>query len=222
LPTPTLGLFDYQSANGGTNDEWILLLPGASPVEVQAGEWFLTAVNVAGVPASYAIKATQWPETGQPIAIHSPQVQSNSFCFSWNSLVGARYVVEAKVALTDTNWVTISGTITATATNTTYCVGLPSPYHYFRAVEGVALGAVGPAPVTISSIAVAPGGVTLGWVAATNRQFQVEWTPALVPASWAAFTNVITSTNGQYSFTDDGTQSGGLGAIRYYRLLSVP
>jgi hypothetical protein len=222
LPTPTLGLFDYQSANGGTNDEWILLLPGASPVDVGAGEWFLTAVNVAGVPANYAIKATQWAQTGQPITIHTPRVQAGSFCFSWNSLVGGRYVVEAKGALTDTNWVTISGTITAVDTNTTYCVALPSPYHYFRVIEGLALGTVPPAPVAITSITVAPGGVTLGWVAATNSRWQVQWTPELMPASWLAFTNVITSTNGQFNFTDDGSQSGGLGPTRYYRLLSVP
>jgi hypothetical protein len=222
LPTPTLLNYDYQSANGGTNDEWILLLPGAGPVDVTAGEWFLTAVNVSGVPASYAIKATQWAQTGQPILVVDPQVQSNRFCFSWNSLVGARYGVEAKVALTDTNWVTISETITAVDTNTTYCVALPSPYHYFRVTEGLVLGAVPAVPVAITNIAVGPGGVRLDWQAPTNSQWQVQWTPVLVPPGWVAFSNVVGSTNGAFRFTDDGTQSGGLGTTRYYRLLSVP
>jgi len=222
LPTPDLGLFDYQSANVGTNDEWIVVFPNSTPVPVRAGTWFLTAVNNWVVPGSYSIKATQWAQTGQPIVIVNPQVQSNSFCFDWNSLVGARYVVQAKVALADTNWVNHSGTITAITPVTTYCVPLPSPYHFFRVIEGLALVPAPPVPVAITNIVSAPGGVTLSWQAETNSQWQVEWTPLLLPSNWMAFTNVITSTNGQFSFTDDGSQSGGLGNTRYYRLLSVP
>jgi hypothetical protein len=50
----------------------------------------------------------------------------------------------------------------------------------------------------------------------------VEWTPFLAPPTWTAFTNLITSTNTTFRFLDDGSQSGGLGAMRYYRLQQVP
>ena len=86
--------------------------------------------------------------------------QSNLFCFSWNSLVGARYVVQAKETLSDTNWVDHSGTITATGPVTTYCVPLPSPDHFFRAIEGVLVD-TNAGSVAIQSIRSDPGGITL-------------------------------------------------------------
>jgi hypothetical protein len=152
----------------------------------------------------------------------APRRQGNSFCFEWNSLEGARYVVQAKMALADTNWVDHSGTITATAPVTTYCVPLTSPYHFFRVIEGLALAPAPPVPVAITNIVSGPGGVTLSWQAETNTQWRVQWTPLLFPPNWVSFTNVITSASGQFNFTDNGSQSGGPGSTRYYRLLSVP
>jgi hypothetical protein len=139
LPQPGLGLFDYISANPGTNDEYILVLTNSSPVPASAGDWYLTAVNRSGTTANYTIQATQWATSGQPISLASVSVQSDSFCFSWNSLPGARYVVQGKASLTDADWADVSGTITATNAVTIYCESLPSPYEFFRVAADVAL-----------------------------------------------------------------------------------
>src|SRR5262249_16282220 len=92
LPLPSLAAYDYISANGFTNDEVIVLTTNSVPVPLTPGSWFLTAVNVSGMPVSYNIKATEWGTTGQPIPItdivYTPPVGTNtgSFCITWQSL----------------------------------------------------------------------------------------------------------------------------------------
>ena len=139
LPQPGLGLFDYLSANPGTNDEYILVLTNSSPVPASAGDWYLTAINRSGMTANYTIEATQWATSGQPIILDSVNLQGDGFCFSWNTLPGARYVVQAKASLTDPVWADVSGTINANGATTNYCESLPSPYQFFRVAAGVSL-----------------------------------------------------------------------------------
>jgi hypothetical protein len=62
------------------------------------------------------------------------------------------------------------------------------------------------------------------WTAPAGEQFHLQWMPKLVPASWMNFNGVISyislsTTNGEYQYFDDGSQTGGFGATRYYRLL---
>jgi hypothetical protein len=87
----------------------------------------------------------------------------------------------------------------------------------------------GPAnPVPISSITTTNVNGTnnykLIWFAPTNDLFQVQWSSTL-PASWFTFTNIIgfhtliSPTNSEFEFLDDGSQSGGLGGFKYYRLV---
>ena len=58
---------------------------------------------------------------------------------------------------------------------------------------------------------------SFAWDAPTNIIFQVEYSTNLLSA-WNTFTNLVTSTNGTFNFTDNGTNSGGFGATKYYRL----
>ena len=72
-------------------------------------------------------------------------------------------------------------------------------------------------------------GFLLTWFAPSNDLFQVQFTTNLAPANWITFTNppVVTyntnspvgPTNAQFNFFDDGTQAGGFGPSRFYRLL---
>jgi hypothetical protein len=70
-------------------------------------------------------------------------------------------------------------------------------------------------------------GFLLTWFAPSNDLFQVQWTTGLVPASWATFTNIVSyntsaftsPTNTQFNFFDDGSQTGGFGPTRFYRLI---
>ena len=73
-------------------------------------------------------------------------------------------------------------------------------------------------PFSIASITLDTNGVLLQWAAPTTCPFQAQWTPSLTPPAWTSFTNILTSTDGTFSFLDDGTQSGGLAGPRYYRL----
>ena len=58
---------------------------------------------------------------------------------------------------------------------------------------------------------------SFAWTAPTNISYQVEYSTNLL-AAWTTFTNVITLTNGTFNFTDNGTNSGGFGNARFYRL----
>ena len=219
LPLPNFANFDYLSANPGTNDEYILVLPGSTPVDVSAGEWFLTALNLSGQVADYAIKATQWTETGQPITIRQPSLLGPNFCFPWDSLAGAQYVVQAKVDLSDPNWVDYSQTITATDIVTGYCVPLPSPYQFFRVIEGVAVDPGSTAQIRITDITVGPGTVTLEWQAPPIFRFRVEYSDGL-PAVWMPFgPPAVTSTDGNFTFTDLGPLPP---TARFYRIVLLP
>ena len=182
------------------------------------GDWFLTAVNVSGGPATYSIKATEFSVYATNVIITNWSIVSNSyFCFSWTSVPDVHYFVQGLTNLNGTNWTTISPTITASSFLTTYCVPLPSIYHFFRVGEGFSALSAN-ASVSFSSIVRLANGVQLEWIAPTNYQFKVQWTPAIPSVTWNVFSNVMTSTNGVFTFLDDGSQTGGFSATRFYRL----
>lgn len=62
---------------------------------------------------------------------------------------------------------------------------------------------------------------SFAWSAPTNISYQVDYSTNLV-SGWATFTNIITSTDGTFNFTDTGTNSGGFGNTKFYRLRSEP
>jgi hypothetical protein len=55
------------------------------------------------------------------------------------------------------------------------------------------------------------------WGAPTNITYQVDYSTNLT-SGWTTFTNLINSTNGTFNFTDEGTNSGGFGSTKFYRL----
>ncbi|HTL54613.1 MAG TPA: S8 family serine peptidase [Candidatus Limnocylindrales bacterium] len=218
-PPPTLVAYDYLSANPGTNDELIVVYDYSRPVPLSPGEWFLTVVNNQDGPANYTIMATEFAAYGTNLDIVDASLSNNVFCLSWNSLPGAHYFVEGKVSLEDTNWVTLSPTLTASDVFTAYCVSAPTPFGFFRVEEGLVIS---PPPLLIGNISYGPGGVLLQWLAGTNHQFQVEWTTSISPPQWIPFSKIVTSTTGAFSFLDDGSQSGPPGQARFYQLRQLP
>ena len=134
---------------------------------------------------------------------------------------GIHYHVEGKTDVNTTNWTTVSPTVVAADVMSTCCISLPSAYHFFRVSEGLVVTPYVP-PVRIITITLDTNGVRLRWLAPSNGQFQAQWSPSLTPPSWTAFTNAPTSTNGDFSFLDDGSESGGLVGPRYYRLQQLP
>jgi len=216
---PSLATYDYISDNPRTNDELIVLYSYSSPVPLTSGEWFLAAVNLSTGAAAYSIMATEFPIYGTNLAIANPVAGASGFCFSWNSVSGVHYFVQGKASLADPQWTTLSPTLTAGDVITTYCVPLPSAFNYFRIGEGLVIT---PPPLVISSISLSPKGALLQWHADTNHTFNVQWTPSLLSPGWLTFSNAVSSTNGSLLFLDDGSQTGGLGPSRYYRIWQLP
>ena len=81
----------------------------------------------------------------------------------------------------------------------------------------------------LESVVSTNGGFLLTWYAPSNYLFQVQWSDGL-PALWQTFTNppyisytpngIVTATNVEFTFFDDGSQTGGFsGATRYYQLI---
>ena len=62
---------------------------------------------------------------------------------------------------------------------------------------------------------------SFSWGGPTNGSYQVDYSSNLL-SGWATFTNIITSTDGAFNFTDTGTNSGSLGNDRFYRVRTAP
>jgi hypothetical protein len=217
LPPPSLGAFDYDSANPTTNDELIVVITNSVPIALSPGNWYLNAYNISGGPAAYSIMASEWPVTGRPFSITNMVIDTNGFCLTWTSLPLVHYYLQGKTTLSDPYWYKATQTLTATNDFHLECVDLPSPFQFFRVAEGLSLfDVIEPLPVV--KVNLVTNGVSLLWIDSVTARYEVQWTPALAPPVWGSFTNAITSTNGWFSFVDDGTQSGGLGGIRFYRV----
>ena len=221
LPLPTLTSYDCVSTNPGPNEQLITLFDFSSPVALTPGDWFISAVNVSGGPVGYTMMATEFPAYETNVLITSCQALTNNLCLTWTSVAGIHYYVQGKTNLNDTNWVAVSPTIVAAGALTTWCVTLPSPFQFFRVSEGLVVTPYVP-PFRITSITLGADGVLLQCVAPISAQYQAQWTPSLAPSAWTSFTNLLTSTNGIFSFLDDGSQTGGLAGPRYYRLQQLP
>jgi len=218
-PPPSADSFDFISANPNTNEELIVVYDFSRPVPLAPGEWFLTVLNDSGAPVNYSILATESEAYGTNVLITSQSMDPADFCLTWTSLPGAHYFVRGTADLGTTNWTTLSPTLTATDFFTTFCIPLPSPFNFFSVQEGIV---VIPDPIVISSIVHSNNAIWLQWTAPKEDRFTVEWTPSLESPSWVSFTNVITSTDGTFTFQDEGTQSGPPGQTRFYRLSQLP
>ena len=92
--------------------------------------------------------------------------------------------------------------------------------------HSLVIQSLSPTPLIAPNIAgpaVGTNSITLQWTAPIYEAFQVQWITSFAPPIvWNTFTNIITSTNGTFTFTDDGSQSGGLGGPHFYRVLLLP
>jgi uncharacterized repeat protein (TIGR03803 family) len=72
----------------------------------------------------------------------------------------------------------------------------------------------------INSVKASGSGTTMKWTASPSAQFQMQWKNDLTQP-WNTDTNVITSGDGNFNFTDDGSQTAPLGTMRFYRLVQI-
>jgi hypothetical protein len=225
LPPPDLFNFDYASSNAGYNGELIVVLTNSEPVPLTPGDWFITAINIADAPLNYYVMASDWPETGRPFAITNSVWTTNSFCIYWTALPFVHYYVQGVPFLESpatTNWYTLSHTLTAFTNEASFCLVVPSPYHFLRVAEGLALEDV-PHPPPLLAATIVTNGVQLDWLGSVTARYELQWLPALWPPPlvWNTFTNLATSGNGVFTILDDGTQTGGFLTNRFYRVRQI-
>jgi hypothetical protein len=137
LPLPTLTNYDCLSTNAGPSEQLITLFDFSTPVALTPGDWFLSAVNRSGGPVNYSMMATEFPAYGTNVLITSCEAVTNGVCLTWDSVPGIHYYVQGKAKVNDANWVAVSPTIAATDVLTTWCITLPSAFHFFRVSEGL-------------------------------------------------------------------------------------
>jgi hypothetical protein len=220
LPLPTPTNFTHASDNPGLCDELITLFANATnSFLLTPGNWYIAVVSTNASPVRYTLCAGQFGHYGTNLLISRVAIDNaTNLCLTWtNVLPGVSYYVQAKANLNVSNWTAISPTQRAVTNSVTWCVPLPSVWHFFRIREGMAPKPVS-FPITVTPLA--PCGAQLAWSAPTNQQFVVEWSPTLASGSWRSFTNVVSSPTGSFQFTDDCTQTGGPPApVRFYRVL---
>ncbi len=75
--------------------------------------------------------------------------------------------------------------------------------------------------IVVSKVAQTGGGtIQFQWTASSSSPVEVQWTTNLASQVWNTITNPATTTsNGVSTFTDDGSQTAPLGAVRFYRLV---
>jgi subtilisin-like proprotein convertase family protein len=225
-PLPGLSNFNYQALGTGTSDFWLTVFDYSQPVNLSPGPWFLAVINPNGGAAAYSVMATAWRLPATNLVMTVTSVSTNAFCVSWSTLPGIRYVVQGRASLSVPGWTNVSPVITASNLLTTWCVPLPSPYHFFRIVEAQSASG-SPMPAIAGGPQVAAGwtttgGLTLRWVAPTNQRFRVEWSDTLESPVWTPIPATITSASGAFTFNDTGAETGGLGPRRFYRILVQP
>jgi hypothetical protein len=222
LPLPSLDNTTLVSTNGGTSAELIVLFSNSTNIALTPGDWYLAVLNATSNAVTYSVVATEYFSAGTNVAISGITLVSNLLCFTWvNTLPGVNYYVQGKASLNDAAWVPVSPTLRATTNTLTWCIQLPSPYHFFRLVEGLSPQSAGNR-IAFTGMSYGTNGVTFRWTAPPNQRYAVEWSATLSPPLWQPYPDYITSTNTAYVFTDDGSKTGGLGISRYYRFFLVP
>lgn len=74
--------------------------------------------------------------------------------------------------------------------------------------------------VVIKEITHATGGTTIRWTSQPGITYRVQWKSSLVAPVWQTITPDFAGTGDLISWTDDGTQTGGVGATeRFYRVV---
>jgi hypothetical protein len=225
---PDLTNFDYSASLLGT--PLVSVTTNSTPQALTPGNWYIGIVNQDPTSVTYSIKASQ-VLPGAPTSGVGITVTNGVVTLTWAGTATQTFTVQYATNLPGTgpiNWITI-------ATPPTYANGLwtftddgslsggPAPFKLYRVLAGSA-----PPPIVTTitpTIAVSGTVATLAWAANAGLNFEVQYT-AGIPASgtltWITLTGPITYANGVYTFTDDGTQSGGFTGFKLYRVVQLP
>jgi hypothetical protein len=174
------------------------------------------------------------PSTNSPVApqtntvpISSVTYTNSSFLLKWSAPTNDIFQVQFTDSLVPQNWQSFSNTVAYTGppvtTNGLFTFVDDGTQFMFTGLRFYRLILLNPSPVVtsppIGSIFLNASGLNLQWMATTNDQFQVRWTTNLVPTiTWTTFSNIITSTNGTFLFTDTNAPL----VMKFYQLMLLP
>jgi alpha-tubulin suppressor-like RCC1 family protein len=156
---------------------------------------------------------------------------NGDFLLTWLAPTNDIFMVQVATNLGSTGWQMLATNITyhglPTTTNgwfsyldvkTNTLVPFGTLRFYRLVLTGVTSSAVAP-PVAISSIILSNGNFLLTWFAPATNKFNVKWTTNIaVPIIWTPFPDVITSTNGTFTFLDTNAPM----LMKFYELILLP
>jgi hypothetical protein len=230
VPAQTL-VYSISSTVAGTNVPTINTNTGVinwTPTAAQAGtsNTITTIVTDNGVPPLSATNSFSVIVNPVP-PISGVAYTNGGFLLTWFAPTNDIFQVQFTDSLFPVTWTNIGNLVTYTNGPTTtnglftfFDNGSQFPFTGLRFYRLILVGvSTGVTPPVISSVFINTNGVNLQWSAPTNDQFNVRWTTNLTPIiNWTTFSNVITSTNGNFLFTDTNAPL----LIKFYQLILLP
>ncbi len=235
--TGVITLKPLEADGPGTNQVTVTVTDNGAPVPLSATTNFTVIVNEVNVAPQFILTpASQTVLAGTTLVITNAATDSdiptNTLTYSLlappsGAAVDTNTGVLTLTLLAGTNLITtvVTDTNLYALTNQT----LSATNQFTVIVTNVPVPAVIPIASIVYTNIAGTNGFLLTWFAPSNDLFQVQWTTSLAPASWQAFSNPpvvsyntnvpVGPTNAQFNFFDDGTQTGGFGPTRFYRLL---
>jgi subtilisin-like proprotein convertase family protein len=232
----------------GTNGAYTLSTTGVPPL-VPGGTYWLVVQNTNSFTVTYGLEVNfHLAAANIPITISTITFTNrngtNGFLLTWFAPTNDVFQVQWSDTLLPANWQFFTNFIyytgPPTPTNGLFSFfddgsqtppGLP-PMRFYRIILAGSGTSTHTNIVFISSVTstniTGTNGFRLTWSAPTNYLFELQWTTNLMPViTWHTFPNIIaystfvSPTNSLFNFFDNGAQ-GGLGPLKFYRLLLLP
>ena len=73
--------------------------------------------------------------------------------------------------------------------------------------------------LTINSVTLQANGCMLSWDSRPSVAYRMQWKNALIGATWQSISPDFIGTGSTMSWLDNGSQTGGLTATRFYRMV---
>jgi hypothetical protein len=225
----------------GTNTPPTSIVPG--------GTYYLAVQNTNSVSAIYGLEVDfhlVWPSVPAGGIVYYPVTVPPNADYATNILVFASGPLNlwydtnnpstTNILLlrgTNGSVVLSAGTTPPLVPGSTYYLGVqntnsfPVSYLievYFHLLSATNIGAITDLTITATKIG-GTNGFLLQWQGPTNFQYEIQWTIDLLPPIiWNTVLNplineTVTATNGHFSWFDNGTLTGGLGTLKFYRVL---
>ncbi|MBI4657312.1 MAG: S8 family serine peptidase [Verrucomicrobia bacterium] len=163
----------------GTNSEYCVSLP--TPYR------FFQIGVVGGAPPPPPPPPSQFITPGLTVT-------ATNLCLRWASVAGTNYLVAAKTNIEDRVWDRLSSVLTATGTNTEYCIAMPTTYRFFQIeVVGGAPPPPPPSQPVVVALAASPTNLCVRWNSIVGTNYVVQAKTNLEDQVWVRLSSVITA-----------------------------